>query len=95
MKDRKTYIPFTDGTVYDIETHSFRMVTLYELLDRIAECEKYCRWNARMLESAMDYEDDTQIPSCLDSMVYFGEQASICLELINKGLYTEVNPYAV
>ena len=99
MKNRKTFIPMEDGTVYDSERKEFRQVTLYELLDRIAECEYYCRLNASMLDCAKGYDDDSsndnQIAMCLDSMAYFGEQAQFCLNLINAGKYGEVNNYAV
>ena len=99
MKNRRTFIPMADGSVFDKELNAFRPITLYELLDRIAECEYYCRLNASMLDCAEGYNDDSsndsQIASCLDSMAYFGQQAQECLELINAGKYGEVNNYAV
>ena len=99
MKNRKTYIPLENGMVFDREINDFRMITLYELLDRIAECEYYCRLNANMLDCAEGYDDDSsndsQIAMYLDSMAYFGQQAQECLTLINAGKYGEVNNYAV
>ena len=95
MKNVKTYLPCEDGTVYDSEIGDFRKVTLAELLDRIYECQRYCRDNAAVMDHAEAWGDEKMLATALDSVAWFGSQAQVCMNLINAGNYAEVNNYAV